>query len=71
MHLASGGPKQHALDNHNLTLTKDDLVNNTKILFDEFYHNKLSMMEALLIEKLQPSINNQSTGINRTLKFFT
>ena len=71
MHQASGGPKQHALENHNLTLTRDDLVNNTKIFFNEFNHNKLSIIDALLIRKLQPSINNQSTVINRTLKLFT
>ena len=34
MHLASGGPKQHALENHNLTLTRDDLVNNTETFFN-------------------------------------
>ena len=71
MHLASGGPKQHALEKHNLTLTGDDLVNNTKIFFNEFNHNILAIMEALLIRKLQPCINNQSTGINRTLQLFT
>ena len=71
MHLASGGPKQHALTNHNLLLTRTDLVNNTKILLTEFNHNKLSITEALLIQKMQPSINNQSTGANRTLKLFT
>ena len=27
--------------------------------------------KALLIRKIQPSINNQCTGINRTLKLFT
>ena len=70
MHLASGGPKQHALDNHNLTITRYDLVNNTKILCHESDHNKLSIIEALLIRKMHPSINNQSTGINRTLKIF-
>ena len=30
MHLKSGGPKQHALDNHNLPLTRADLVHNTE-----------------------------------------
>ena len=70
MHLTSGGPKQHALENHNLTLTRDDLVNNTNIHFNEFKHNKLPTVEALLFRKLQPSINNQDTGVNRTLKLF-
>ena len=67
MHLASGGPKQHAQDNHNIILTREDLVNNTNILFNKFNHNKLSIMEALLIRNLYPTIINQSTGINRTL----
>ena len=40
MHLASGGPKQQALANHNLPLTRADIVNNTKILITEFNHNK-------------------------------
>ena len=71
MHLASGGPKQHALDNHNLTITRDDLVKNSKILCHESDHKKLSIIEALLIRKMNPSINNQSTGINRTVKLFT
>ena len=71
MHLASGGPKQHALVNHNLPLTRADLVNNRKILLTEFNHNKLYITEAILIQKMQPSINNQSTGTNRTLKLFT
>ena len=70
-HLAAGGPKQHAIANHNLPLTRADLVNNTKILLTEFNHNKLSITEAILIQKMQPSINNQSTGTNRTLKLFT
>ena len=59
MYPASGGPKQHALPNHSIPLTREDLVNNTKILFTEFNHNKLSITEALLIQKLQPSINNR------------
>ena len=71
MHLASGGPKQHALANHNLPLTRADLVNNIKILLTEFNHNKLSISDALLIQKMQPSINNQSTSTNRALKLFT
>ena len=71
MHFLSGSPKQHALANHNLPLTKEDLINNTKILLTEFNHNKLSITEALLIQKMQPSINNQWTGTNRTLKIFT
>ena len=71
MHLASGGPKQHALTNHHMLLTREELVNNTKIIFSESNNNKLSISEALLIQKMQPSVNTQFTGISRTLKLFT
>ena len=71
MHLVTGDPKRHAIENHNLTLTRDDLVNNTKIILNEFNHNKLCIMEALRIRKLQPSINSQCTSINRTLERFS
>ena len=65
MHLASDGPKQHALENHDLTLIRDVLVNNTEIIFSEFNHNKLS----LLIQKLQPSMNIQSPGLTEHINF--
>ena len=71
MHLASGGPKQHALTNNHMPLTREEVVNNTQIIFSESNNNKLSITEALLIRKMQPSINTQSTGISRTLKLFT
>ena len=71
MHVASGGPKQHALTNHPMPHTREELVNNTKIIFSESNNNKLSITEVLLIQKMQPSINTQSTGISRTLKLFT
>ena len=70
MHLASGGPKQHALTNHHMPLTREELVNNTQIIFSESNNNKLSITKALLIQKM-PTINTQSTGISRTLKLFT
>ena len=66
MHLASGGPMQRALTNHHMPLTREELVNNTQIIFSESNNNKLSITEALLIQKMQPSINTQSTGISRT-----
>ena len=71
MHLASVGPKQHALTNHHMPLTTEELVNNIQIIFSESNNNKLSITEALLIQKMQSSINSQSTGISRTLKLFT
>ena len=53
-----------------MPLTREELVNNTQIIFSESNNNKLSITEALLIRKMQPSINTKSTGISRTLKTF-
>ena len=64
---ASGGPIQHTHIDHHQHLTRDNLVSNTKILCQDSNHNKLSIIEALLIRKIQPSINNQCTRINKTL----
>ena len=52
MNVASGGPKQRAQENHSLTLTRDYLVSNIKIIDNQFNHNKLSIMKATLIKKL-------------------
>ena len=35
MHLASGGPKQHHKEVHHATLTRKELVDNTKIIRTE------------------------------------
>ena len=70
IHLASGGPKQHAQENYNLTITRNDLVSNTTIIYNQSKNNKLSIMEALLIN-IYNYPSTTSTGINRTLKLFT
>ena len=50
---------------------REEQVNNTQIIFSESNNNILSITEALLIQKMLPFINTQSTGISRTLKLFT
>ena len=42
------------------------LVQNTTILYNE--PDRLQIMEAILIQELTPTINNQNTGVRRTLK---
>ena len=71
MHLASGGPKQHHQGVHHATLTRKELVDNTKIIRTERDTYRLSILESLLIKKVKPNINNQMRGTHRTLKLFS
>ena len=71
MHLGSGGPKAHLQNHHNSQITRQVLVDNTKILYQINDYHRLHIMEALLIHKNNPSINAQSTGSSRTLKLFS
>ena len=69
MHLSnSGGPKIHAKDTHNHILTRQEIVNNTEIIYRNTDWNRLQIMEALLILQKNPQINRQITGMHRTLK---
>ena len=68
MHLQSGAIHLHTTDIHGLTLTRETLVNNTKILRTETDYYRLNITEALLIQINKPTINNQLTGRQRTLK---
>ena len=71
MHLASGGPKQHTTDAQKIILNRENIVNITKILRIANDPYRLSIPEALLIRKMQPSINKQLASTHRTLKLFT
>ena len=64
--LASGGPKQHTIDAHKTILNRDTIVKNTKIL--RIIPIRPSVVEALLVRKMQPSINKQLASTHRTLK---
>ena len=65
MHLTIGGPKQHTFDKHKTKLDHDTIVKYTKILLIENYTYHRSIIEALLILKLQPSINKLQPSINK------
>ena len=67
MHLSQGGPKNHSKTEHNAQLTRQMLVDNTTIIPHATDFNRLQIYEALLIRKHKPYINNQATGISRTL----
>ena len=70
MHLAVGAIKTHIYEKHKSSTTRAMLVNNTKIIHKETNHNRLSIYEALLIQKHKAVINQQNTGTARTLKLF-
>ena len=71
MHLGSGAPKTHTEEQHNMALTREIMVNNTKIIRREDDPRRLKIYEALLIQQKQPSINNQETGYAQTLKLYS
>jgi len=67
MHLQSGAIKQHSVEVHNERLTRQDLVENTKIAkhFTDFA--TLQIHEAIMILRQAPTLNKQNTGVGRTL----
>ena len=71
MHLQAGAILEHTRNEHDVNLTRENLVKNTKILKTENDTNRLHIYEALLIRKWKPIINNQNTGILRILKLFS
>ena len=71
MHLASGANKNHMGTNHNRILTRENLVNNTTIINTLFHYNRLQIMDAIIINETNPSINKQYTGTQRILKFLS
>ena len=70
MHLQGGGPFQHIRDKHGSKITRKELEENTKIIYQLNDRNRLEIAEALFILENKPVINIQSTGISRTLQLF-
>ena len=59
MHLQDGGPKRHLREQHNVLLTREDMVTNTKILCRCTVPHKLLVLEAVYIRDCDPTINRQ------------
>ena len=59
MHLQHGTLKEHMTDEHNTTLTRDMLVQNTTIIASTDDTHKLGILEALLILHMKPTLNIQ------------
>ena len=60
MHLADGAPKTHMKKEHNRTITRQDLTQNTQIIATSSNKKKLHILEAIFIRTLTPSLNVQS-----------
>ena len=69
MHKGSGAIKDHMQRCHNLPLNRNVLVNNTKILLTNNDPTRFLITGARLIHAKYPVLNQQATGLTRTLKF--
>ena len=58
-HLQNGTPKNHTLQEHNTTLTRQMLVENTTILDTSSDKKRLQIKEALYIDSRKPEMNIQ------------
>ena len=70
MHLREGAPKSHMTNHHGTTLTRDHLVNNTRILKRCPDFQRLQIYEALYINQIRPHMNLQMTGTHKILTLF-
>ena len=59
-HRYLGAPKNHMKNQHQITITKEDLETNTEILATCTDTRRLPILEALYIKELNPSINIQA-----------
>jgi hypothetical protein len=69
-HLQEGAPKKHSQDIHDCTLTRNEMVSNTKIIHRAQDSIRLKIAESLYIRWNRPIINRQDTGYIRTLRLF-
>ena len=67
-HKYNGSIKNHLLDYHNKSISKEILENNTKIINKATSRKELYIKEALLIQKNKPIINQQYNSFNEILK---
>ena len=68
MHKSSGAIQAHMKSRHNRTVTREELEDNTEILRAETDFIRLRILEALYIQEKCPTLNQQATGNQRTLK---
>ena len=70
-HAQNGSIKTHNLDEHQRRLRAADILACIDVLHSAHDRQELVLAEALLIKKLQPSINSQREGEVRVLSIFS
>ena len=62
-HLTNGAPKKHLHEAHKTKITRQILEENTEIIDNCPDHRRLSILEALYIKELNPSLNIQAEDL--------
>ena len=70
-HAQNGSIKTHNLEEHQRRLRAADILACIDVLHTAHDRQELVLAEALLIKKLQPSINSQREGEVRVLSIFS
>ena len=65
---SSGAIQAHMKSRHHTTVTREELEDNTKILRAKTDFIRLRILEALYVQEKCPTLNQQATGNQRTLK---
>ena len=70
MHLQGGSIMDHFQQAHGRKITRAEIVDNTSIRYIEHDVCRLRVLESLLICIEKPELNEQLTGLRKTLKLF-
>ena len=70
MHLQGGAIQDHFLQVHRRKITRQEIVESTKIRYIENDVNRLKLLESILIRFEKPRLNEQQTGSYRMLSLF-
>ena len=62
-HLASGAQRNHMRQQHQTTLTREFLENNTTVIEECHDVRRLPILEALHIKELKPNLNTQALDL--------
>ena len=65
IHLESGAIKEHFWQTHDMSLTREGLVNNMNILAHSNNTRRLETLEAVYIREKSPNINIQMNLVNK------
>ena len=70
MHLNNGAINDHTLSVHRSSLSRANIVDNTKVLCRQRDTFRLLVHEAILIKFRNPTLNRQDTGNTRILELY-